>query len=180
MRPMLCAMSLMMLALVGCSGIRVHQDYDLKQDFSAYRTYDWKSLRKSKDGGAAEALGARRVVQTVDAALAQKGLKLDRGDKPDLLLYLETRWEKHRVRSSVTVGTRVGWGPMRMVTRTQGPVRTYREGSLILEMTDARSGEVVWVGEAEDVFQPGMDPQDAESRVQEAVRRLLEGFPPHR
>jgi len=119
-------------------------------------------------------------VQTVDAVLAQKGLKLDRGDKPDLLLYLETRWEKHRVRSSVSVGTRMGWGPMTMVTRTRGPVRTYREGSLILEMTDARSGEVVWVGEAEDVFQPGMDPKDAESRVQEAVQRLLEGFPPRR
>jgi hypothetical protein len=62
-----------------------------------------------------------------------------------------------------------------------GPVRSSRqerEGTLTLDVVDAASNTVVWRGSAETALTGASDPRAREARVQDAVRRILERFPP--
>jgi hypothetical protein len=75
----------------------------------------------------------------------------------------------------------MGWGyrPMGMGFGTRiGEVHAYREGSIVLEITDARSHELVWRSVADGALTGEETPEDAEEQVTSAVHRMLAKFPP--
>jgi len=53
-------------------------------------------------------------------------------------------------------------------------VRQYRDGTLIIDLVDARSKQMIWRGTATDTFSPGMEAQKAA----EAVSKTLAEYPP--
>ena len=53
-----------------------------------------------------------------------------------------------------------------------------REGTLTLDVIDAGSNSVVWRGSALTALTGGGDSRAREARIQDAVRRILERFPP--
>jgi len=56
--------------------------------------------------------------------------------------------------------------------------RQYREGTLILDVVDAGADAVVWRGSAQAQLAGSGEPLTRRARIQEAVRRILERFPP--
>ena len=72
-------------------------------------------------------------------------------------------------------GWRGGWG---VEPRTETNVYAYDEGMLILDVLRPEPAQLLWRGVARAVVDPGASPEEREARIRQAVRQLLEAFPP--
>jgi len=171
--------------LTACNGFSVHYDFDRSAGFAGYKTFEWF---QPGPGGPKPAVPEnpimdRRVRRIVEQELAAKGLRREPGGEPDLKLACYPVYRNRVVQTYSGMGPGWGWG-WGMRPWGYGPAfgfqetRSYREGTIVLEMVDARSSQMVWQGAAEGALTGLRDPQDAEEQVTAAVRKLLEKFPP--
>ncbi len=169
----------------GCSSLSVSYNYDPQANFAAYRSFDW--LPPRADGGVDELVG-KNVRFAVERELAAKGVRRETRD-PDLRIaihggrqkYVDVQEYGYAYRDApyfvLPPGTKDGRPVLAPQTLCyERGVRTYEYeiGTLVLDFVDARRKEMVWRGVATAVVDPGSRPED----VQEAVRRLLEKYPP--
>ena len=54
----------------------------------------------------------------------------------------------------------------------------YRQGALVLDFIDTASNEVIWKGVATVYLSKDLTPEKIDDRVNEAVEKILENFPP--
>ena len=173
-----------------CSSIRVTTDYDRQADYTALKTYSWAEPNKSQgmDPRINWQFVDARVRRAADQELAAKGYTLAQTGQPDFTLVyyvaLENRQETIYAATPTpypmygyhyAVGRNVYW------TSTY-PAETfqYREGSLILDIVDARTNQALWRGTATARLIENVKPEEREGRINEAVRELLKKFPPSR
>jgi uncharacterized protein DUF4136 len=117
----------------------VRYDFDRAADFSKFRTYTWVQGTNLSDG-----LNHERVVHAIDSQLARKGFgNVDENAAPDVLVAYYVPFE----RDLEFNGSSSGWGPYGIGSRI-GSVRAQEVlvGTLMVEMTDAATGKVVWRG----------------------------------
>ena len=70
------------------------------------------------------------------------------------------------------------WGVAWPMTETR-QVETYTDGTVVVTLVDAKSKEVVWEGEIPGVVSiPVANPADATDRINRAVEKLFERYPP--
>jgi hypothetical protein len=175
----LLAGSLAVLAL-GCNGPEVRYDFDAKQDFAGYHTYDWAPAPKGGGRGGAfdNPIMAGRVTRAVEAQLAAKGFRHETAAAPDMLI------DCYPVRSGVhtsqpRVGLGLGFGPLGLgVGAPVGSGRRESIGSIVMEVQDGRSRAVVWRGTAQDVLRDSDSPEESDASVASGVQALLKRFPP--
>lgn len=166
-RSWICLLALVLVGS-GCSSVSVTSDWDRDISFARYHTYRWAPTQQSADRSPStdRSLLDKRIRSTVDRELAARGMRLEPGSQADLLFVYEatTRRRVELYRRYY----RPGWST----------ARTYREGTLLLIAVDPRlgdDGQVVWQGAAEGIV---ANPDDPQSKITEAVSKLLEGFPP--
>jgi hypothetical protein len=70
------------------------------------------------------------------------------------------------------------WGAGGGNAYTDTYVREYKQGTLILDVVDARTDELVWRGTAQAEVSMSDDSEKRERRIQLAVEKLLRDFPP--
>jgi hypothetical protein len=158
--------------LAGCSGIKVSIDYNRDWDFNSYRTYDWvaDSPPVLRDPLIDTTMLERRVKNAVDRELNIKGYRKSK-DSPDF-------WVAYHVatQNQVDVST-CGyhyptsphcWG-------SEVETYSYTKGTLLLDIIDSESEELVWRGSAESAI---YDVKDAEQTINQAVKKMLKSFPP--
>jgi len=165
----------------GCSRVSVHTVVDPSANFRAYSTFAFLP-----DGGRAERAERlpRRLRRIEDplyqadlqmairADLAAKGFRhVAAGDAPDLQIGYQTVVRNQAEVMPPIYG--IGWRG-RAYVAAPGHVRWYKEGSLVIDVIDARSGETVWRG----IGTGAMRDMAAGEDVQDAVREVLEDFPP--
>jgi len=173
---------LTVLALAtGCAGPKVNFDYDARASYAAFKAWDWYAAPKG--AGAANPINDTRVRRAVEAELAAKGFRRETSADPDFyVLYQANYGPKRTGRGHVSVG--LGMIPVRglnLGVGVAGPIaggRKGRVGSILLEVKDARSQQVVWRAEAEDVLDDALSPEEADQDVAAAVKKMLEKFPP--
>ena len=159
--------------LVACSSMTVQHDFDRQADFSSYRTYAFlpEPSRAPSDPLVAGPLIRKRVHAAFDRHAPVRGLTPAEFGAQDLnvAIYVDV---KERV-DVTSYGYDYRWerGGMGSVD-----VYRYQEGTLILDLVDARSGELVWRGWA--VAEVSRDPQGSEQRIDEAVGKILANWPP--
>lgn len=179
MRSFLCGRfvaGLAILVLQACSRITVSVDYDLSRDFAALRTYDWlpDAGPARGDPRAANTLLASRVRRAVDRALAAKGYERRTEGEPDFLVtYHALVEEKTDVRTIGAYGFwRWGGFPDTYVYR-------YPQGTLLVDILNPKDKALLWRGTAVAVvdFNRGT-PESREQRINEAVAKLFDRFPP--
>jgi hypothetical protein len=183
--------------LAGCSGISVNYDYDRGAAFAAMRTYRWFTPADGAAAGAgstptnpirpkaetaANPIMERRVRRIVERELAAKGLRPAGGDADVLVAYYPV-FRDRIVQTYTGLGPAwgYGWGWRPWDYGVAGgfvEVQRFREGSIVLELVDPRSRQVVWHAVAEGALTGLRDPQDAEEQVALAVRKMLARFPP--
>jgi hypothetical protein len=167
------------LGTTACTGIRVSQDYDPAADFSAYRSWYWLPRSPSGDARIENDLVRARVRSAVERALAAKGYAQAPTGEGDLGVgwhaAIEGRIDVRSVDHFYGYGRR--WGPYGGMA-TETIVREYEEGSLILDMVDSRSGQLVWWGSAQAEVRANLEPHERSKRTQEAVDCILAQFPP--
>jgi hypothetical protein len=154
----------------GCSSITTNVDYDQSAQFSAYRTYAFKDVHGQ------DSLQMKRVQTAIDRTLATRGLAKADG-KPDLWVVLHTRMRNERVVTTYSTGWGWGWGWRGGYWNT-ARVDNIPIGTLVVDLVDTSRKELVWRGSASRAIDRDETPQERSGKVQEAVDKLFEGFPP--
>jgi hypothetical protein len=184
LRPMTCAPAL--LLLTACGGYSVHHDFDLRANFQAYRSYDWTTGKQqpgARNADGPSAIQAKRVSYHVDHELAAKGFKRQQAGDPDFLIAFTPVFRTRTVRTTTGIGLGMGLGrgPMRLGTSARfGESYRIPEGSILLEVFDFRTRQLVWQSVAEGALSGTSHPEEAEGKVAAAVRDMLAQFPPSR
>ena len=173
---------LLLVALGGCSSIEVSNDYDASASFAAYRTYAWvpKPEERTGDLRLDSPLLHDRIREAVERHLAAKGYTKAESGSPDFLVTYHVA-----VKGKLNVSTisNYGYGPGYRGARMAGPgtttyVHEYEEGSLLVDIVDPTKRQLVWRGTARAEVPPTSTPEERTAKIDEAVGKILEGFPP--
>lgn len=166
------------VVITGCATMNLATDYDPSANFSGLKTYAWvpSPSRGPDDPRVDNTLLESRIHAAVDSALAAKGYRQDTSGKPDFLVgyHAAVRDKMDVYAMNDMYGYRRGWGWG--VSDVQ--VYQYEEGSLVLDVVDPTTKQLLWRGSAQAEVNRRLAPEAREQRIQEAVRRLLERFPP--
>lgn len=175
-----------LVLLAGCSPYIVRYDFDPQASFATYKTYAWRLAspkEQAKAEGMANPIMDSRVHRILERELAARGFQRQ-DTNPDFLLTYYPVYRERYVQTYTSMGPAWGWGYGWGRPWGYGPgvgfseVQAYREGSIVLEVQDARTGRVVWHAAAEGALPGPRDPQDAEEQITFVVKKLLEKFPP--
>jgi hypothetical protein len=173
-------LSLALAVLTGCSPFTVKYDYDAQANFTNYKTYDWyaaSNRAKGKAAGVDNQLMDRRVRGAVERELTARGFRQEKTGEPDMLV---TYYPVYQNRAMVTsTGFGGGWGfrPFGVGVGIS-EVRHFREGTIVLEIVDNKTNQLIWQAAAEGALSNLEDPQDADEQIAKAVREMLNRFPP--
>lgn len=163
------------LATAGCSGISTTSDWDESYDFSALSTYAW--TEQGAEGGVSEIM-LRRMYAAVDDDLSAKGFSKADASTADVLIAYHTGTQDQQQYDTYGYGAGGWWGGYWGGGMTTTTVRTYTEGTLILDFVDRQKNELVWRGSASKTIDEMDSPEQRVRTVQEAVTKLLKDFPP--
>jgi hypothetical protein len=160
-----------------CSTMEIASDYDPRANFSAYRTYSWLTRVEppGNDPRLQSSLLHSRIREAVASELTTKGLQHEPTAKPDLLVAYHVALQG---KMDVSTVQNYPYGPTAWGATTTTHVRQYEEGSLILDLIDASSQQLVWRGSAQAEVKPDASPEEKQRRIKEAVHKILERYPP--
>jgi hypothetical protein len=125
-----------------CSSVRVASDYDTKVNFNQYTTYAF--FKPGIDKAEISDLDKRRILRAIDAEMGAKGMQ--KSETPDVMISFFTK-AKERVdvyQRHYGWGHPWGWGwghPWGGTT-----VSKTTEGTLYIDIIDAKTNELVWQG----------------------------------
>jgi hypothetical protein len=182
MRSLTVGVAALVLGL-GCAGPDLHFDYDGQAAFGTYHAYDWYASPKGAREGGGSPIADARVRRAVEAELAARGFRRETAADPDFLVVYYPVYEARRgARPRVGIG--LGFGPFRGVglgiSAPIGGAPRGKIGSIVLEIQDFKTHQLVWKAEASDVLDDHDSPEDADAEVGRAVRKMLVRFPPGR
>ncbi|NUY81831.1 DUF4136 domain-containing protein [Flavobacterium sp. MAH-1] len=166
---------LLVLFVAGsCCSVRVYTDYDKNADFGQYKTYAF--YKSGIDKVEISDLDKKRIMRAIEETMTAKGFT--KSEKPDLLVNIFTKARQQVDVNTYNAGWGYGWGygwnPYMWGGNTS--VNTYTEGTLFIDLIDAKKKELVWQGEGEGVLTKDMEKK--EERVKEFVSKILEKYPP--
>jgi hypothetical protein len=169
---------LLLIFIIGCSGISVTHDYDQKEDFTKFKTFNWMPQPKAIVGDIQTAqlnnsLFDQRLKSAVDDGLQEKGLQLVE-ENPDFLIVYHTGVKDKVNITDWGYGYGPYWGPW------GGPVdvQQYTEGTLIIDFVDAEDNQLMWRGTATKALASKPSPEKAEQVIKQIVQKLLTNYPP--
>lgn len=165
-----------MLAAVGCSGIKVEVDFDPEVDFTQYKTYRWARQKQQvmPRNPADLAFMDKRIKIEADSLLAQKGyVKVKSDNEAEFLVaYFLTAQDKVSVSYYGYGYGYYGWGGGGYANAYR-----YKEGTLVLDIVDASEMELIWRGWASTDIHSR---EEAQHQIPRAVRETLRRFPPEK
>jgi hypothetical protein len=164
----------LLFVMASCSSIRVYSDFDQNADFSQYKTYAFH--KRGIDRLEISELDKKRILHAIDNELGKKGMT--KSETPDLLINILTK-ERERVdvnqyNAGWGYGWRWGWNPYLWGGQTY--VSTSTEGTLYIDLIDAKKKELVWQGEGVGYLTENRNKK--EQQINEFVAKILEQFPP--
>jgi hypothetical protein len=161
-------------ALCGaCTTIQISTDYDPAADFSELRTWAFANSKQiSGDPRLDSSLVRARIFQALESELAVKGYGRAVGIDPDFLVDTHVALSRELDVQTFHGGYGRGWGTSETL------VREVERGSLVLDFLDPKSRELLWRGIAQARVDRRDTPEERTQRIREAVRMLLEDFPP--
>ena len=140
-------------------------------DFSKFHTYKWVAVDGAQPPNQ---IVDAQIKQAVDAQLSAKGLTKTDSDKADL--YVEYQIATDQERQWNAYGTGGGWRfGGGMATATQSTITI---GTLVLDMYDPSTKQLVWTGRASKSLDPSNNQQKNEERLNKAMTKLLKTYPP--
>lgn len=157
-----------------CSQVMVAYDYDSSVNFSGFKTYSWHAIERTIE---MNDLIINRVKDSVNRELQAKGFR-QVPEHPDFFIALHLSTRQKRDITDWGYGTGAYWGRGYVYDYGGISVIDYEEGTLIIDMVDAAENELVWRGSATDIVEPALSPEKRTQKIDNAVVRILEKFPP--
>ena len=155
--------ALMLIVLPACSSSQVKTEQDWDTDFARYTTYAWSEGVSARDPSIESQIHA-----AVDFELPFKGLnKVETPSAPDLYVSTYASVEEQVIDP---LGYEVGTSG---AARSRAGVLTLPTGTLLIDVVDARSGKLVWRGQASKA----LDHQVSEATLRKVVRDIFRHYP---
>ena len=155
-------------SLSGCASLTVEHDFDREANFSAYQTFDWMPAEARRvDLQVRDPMVETRIRDAITAELRSKGLRRSTTEEPDVrigyLLVVDSDVESQTIYESSDPNWRYRtYAPGRTTTTTAA----FRVGTLVIDIFD--EGQV----------KPTQTPEENREKVNEAVKKILEEYPP--
>jgi len=166
---------LVLVLVAGCSTISVDTDHDPDGDFANYRTFDWipRSAMKVQDPEFNQ-LTDQRIRRAITAQLRAKGIEKADGETDLIVSYHGATRERAEVYTTGWSGYH-GYGYWPGYGHSTVETRYYTEGTLMVDLIDAKRKQMVWRGKATGVVG---DYESQEARISEAVEEMFKRYPP--
>ncbi|CAM2819261.1 DUF4136 domain-containing protein [Moritella viscosa] len=181
--------ALFSLALTACSTVKVSTDYDQSADFTALKGFNWlpESAKAEKENAY---LNNRimdvRITKAIDKQLVVQGFSFSTA--PDFYVnYSITSEKKTNIRTYNNYsgyGPSWGWGigyghrGMSLSAHTETRVDEYQQGSLVIDVIDPTSLELIWRGIGSKRLPESTDAAEMDKLVAEVVKNILSKYPP--
>jgi len=167
------------VALCACSSIEVKQDWDPHANFSTLHSWAWQKQTPAVTGNPRldDPLVHGRIQSSIENTLAEKGYPKAMSGRPDFLVAYHIAIQQKL--DAQTIYT--GYGPYRGwygMGGAQTVVDQYDVGTLLVDVIDPGTNDVIWRGTAQSRLQELKTPEERQARIQDAVNRVLEQFPP--
>jgi hypothetical protein len=169
--------ALMLPALVLAQ--KTSYDYDKATDFTSFKRY------AHKEGTAVgQPLIDDRIVAAIDAQLQAKGLTKVESD-PDVFVVYHVAFDKQKDISTYSSGYGGGYGPYGWgwgggwaggTSTTQ--VRDIVVGTLVIDMADAKKGQLAWRGIGVREVNTQANPEKRDKSINDAVKKIIKNYPP--
>jgi Domain of unknown function (DUF4136) len=151
---------------------KIEKDYDHKAPWKSYRTYMWIQPAHLED-----AAMDPEVVSAINQQLEARGWRQVPVDA-DVAIVAHGAWEEHQTLESFYSGFPGEWrwhwwaGPPEVTTE----VKEYPVGTLVVDMFDARTKQLIWRGYAEATV--SKHPEKNAIKLDKAMEKLFDHFPP--
>jgi hypothetical protein len=166
--------ALCLLSTVVAFAQKTNIDWDRQADFTKFKTYAWQ-----KSPHPATGLWDQRVTDGVDKQLAAKGFTKV-GSSPDLwVVYSNSISDQKQVVGTgygMGPGFGWGWGWGRGIRTVQYNTYITKEGTLVVELADANSHQLMWRGSATATISDNSDKNI--KTLNSALTKLFKGYPP--
>jgi hypothetical protein len=176
--------SLCLLALLQLScgpSLKVSTDYDKTVDFGKYKTFAMYKTEALLNESISQ-LNQQRIVTSIKNEMIKKGYQ-ENTTTPDLLVNPVAIFKDRVSVSSTSSAYGYGgyyrpyaWGAGPAYGTTSYNVDHYKDGSLIIDVIDAHSKNLVWQGTGnKEIDKPA---KDLDAAISKAVTSIMAGFPP--
>ena len=167
----MCALALTLAAAAMAQ--QVETTVDRTADFSKYRTF---TIEVATSWG--NPIGEKHLLEELTNAFTAKGWENTQASPDVHILVHGATKEKQRLDTFYTGGYGGfyggwGWGGVGSSTTT---VSEYTEGTLVLDIFDAKTKTLVWRGVAQDELKVKQNKR--EKQAAKAIAKLLRDFPP--
>jgi len=178
---------LVLLFLSSCSSVSVLSDYDKEANFGSYKSYAF--YKTGIDKAQISDLDKKRILRAIEAEMANRGFV--KSENPDLLVAIFTKEKKEVDIYNNNIGWGWGgwgwgpgygwgWGPGWGGAGWGGSqVSTSTEGSLYIDLVDAKSRQLVWQGKGVGNINNIKNIEKKEARIREFVSEILMQYPPN-
>lgn len=180
-KKILHTLSIVVMALImsSCSSVKVASDYDRGADFSSYKSFAF--YKTGIDKAEISDLDKRRILRAIEKEMLAKGFT--KSEEPDLLVSIFTKAQQ-RVDvynnawgwGAWGPGWGPAWGPGWGWGWNQPTATTRTEGSLFIDLIDAKKKELVWQGLGRGYLSDNLEKK--EDRIREFVTKIMELYPP--
>ncbi|NBL64387.1 DUF4136 domain-containing protein [Flavobacterium sp. NST-5] len=168
---------ILLTVVASCSSVRVATDYDKSVDFNQYKSYAFH--KSGIDKVEVSDLDKKRILKAIETEMNAKGFT--KSSNPDLLVNIFTKSREQVDVNQFNAGWGYGWGwgwnPW-MWGGTNTTVSTSTEGTLYIDLIDAKKKELIWQGEGVGVLTQNIKKKD--ERIQEFVQKILAQYPPEK
>lgn len=165
---------LFLFMIASCDTVKVYSDFDNKVDFGQYKTYAFH--KSGIDRVEISELDKKRILHAIDTELSKKGMT--KSENPDLLINILTK-EREEVnvnQYNAGWGYGWGWGWNPYLWGGQNFVTSSTEGTLFIDLIDAKKKELIWEGEG--VGYLTQNRKEKENQINEFVAKILAQYPP--
>jgi hypothetical protein len=166
----------LVLTALGLASVAHSQDIKVNAmpgtDFSKYHEYKWVAV---EGGGHPNQIVDAEIKQSVDAQLAAKGFKKSDSDSAGLFVAYQIAVDQQKQWNAFGTGGGLRFGGVGSATSS-----TINIGTLVLDMYDPASKQLVWQGSATKTMDPGQSQEKNQKNMDKAMQKLLKDFPPKR
>ena len=160
----------MLLVLTAASfAQQVKTDYDHSANFGQYKTYSWEKVSTR------DPLVVNRIKDAVNGALTAKGWsQVESGGDVSVTATEITQNQQtlNTFYDGFGGGRRFGGGFGDATTTTD----TYRVGSLVVDLSDAKTKNLIWRGSSSDTLSDNADKNT--KNLDKGVQKMFKHFPP--
>jgi Tfp pilus assembly protein PilW len=144
---------------------QVQTDFDHHTNFSQYKTYSWQEIKPPNS------LWDTRIKKAVDAQLSAKGWTQVNSGSDVAIVAIKTTQTQRTLHTFYD-----NYGDFGGVGESDTTKQDYKDGTLVVDLFDARTKQLIWRGSAEDMLSNKAEKN--EKNLDKGVAKMFKDFPP--